>query len=204
MAEAVPASSAGAIVPSLVVLLLIVLILVRRTYYLIHGSVYSTGRIFAWGVFGVLVFLIFAASTLYTAIGTWGEIAWVLVAPYAGVVVATAILTTPIVRRVVRFERRPDGSDFYRLPWLVPVLYLVLFTARFGLELAVFGVAAFSSVALPTQLPTALLLLVIAFDLLYAVSLGLVFGRGIGVMKAHDAWVRTQATTSVGPGTPLP
>jgi hypothetical protein len=181
------APNLGQLAPPLVVLALLLFIITRRTYLQLRGAQYSPIQLFGFASFAALFFAVFAGTTLYTAHGTWGWPAWCLLAPYGATVAATALLAEPHVRRTVRFERRGDGLTYYRLPWLIPVLYLALFSSRLGVELALFGLASVGSPALPTSLPLGELLLVIGFDLLYAVSLGLLLARGMGTLRAFRA-----------------
>ncbi len=189
----------GSVETSLIILAIIVLIVARRTYSMIQGARYSEVRLFAFGGFALVFFGAFAATTLYVALGVWGMIAWGLLGPYVLVVVAAAWVTAPHVRKVVRFERREGGQLYYRLPWVIPVLYLILFVARLGIEVVLFGTAALVTFSLPTSLPLVLLVILIGFDLLYGASLGLLFGRGIGVRRAHQDLARSDSLPAVPP-----
>ncbi len=158
--------------------------MVRRTVAIIQGARYGPGRLFVFACFSSVFFVLFGASTLYVAVGTWGMAAVGLVAAYAGIVVVAAVAVVPHVARVCKLERRDDGAIYFRLPAVIPVASLVLFLARAAIEVALFGVAAFSSFTLPTSLPVDSLLVVIGFDLMYGVSIGLLFGRALGVRQA--------------------
>lgn len=177
-------ASASDLESSVLVCTVLVLLIVRRTYLQLHGARYSPGRLFGFAAFALLLFAGFAASTVYAALGSWGAIAWTLAAPYAVVAVVAAWWTEPHVRNVVRFDRGPDGQTTYRLPWLVPVLYVTLFTCRLGIEVAVFGLSSLASPSFPASLPAPILFTTIGFDLLYGVSVGLLFGRAFGVRRA--------------------
>jgi hypothetical protein len=171
---------------AVIVLLFIVLILARRTYLMVQGTRYSTGRLVAFGAFYVLLFVALAFTTLYAAVGTWGPDGVLLLAPYVAVPVLAAVLVVPYVRRIVRFERRDDGQWYYRLPGLIPVLYLTLFVFRILAEFAVFGIAGLAfSFPLPAPPSVGALEILIGVDLLFGFSLGLLVGRGIGVYRAH-------------------
>ena len=195
----------SAIEPTVLILVVLVGLIARRTYLSLYGATYSPGRMFAFVGYAVVFFALFAGTTIYAALGTWGPDAWVLLAPYALTPAVVATVTLPHVRKVVRFEQRADGRTYYRLPWLVPVLYLLLFTLRLVIEVVLFGLSALFSPSLPTSLPTDVLLAVIAFDLLYSVSVGLLLGRGFGVRRAYlDAERLRAATPGPVPGGPLP
>lgn len=184
---------------ALVVVAILVLIMVRRTYAIATGARYSTTRLFVFASFSTLIFVLFGATTVSVADGTWGSVALALVAPYAAVVVAAAWVAVPYVERRVHFEPRADGQLYYRLPVVVPVLSLVLFLTRLGVEVAVFGLATLASFSLPTSVSSTTLVILIAFDLLYGASVGLLFGRGLGVWKAHEARARASAPLPEGP-----
>ena len=171
---------------AVVVLALIVLILLRRTYRLAQGAPYSPWRVFAYGGFSAVLFVFFAASTIYVALGTWGLVAYALLAPYLGVVVGSAALAEPRIRRLVSFEERGDGRTYFRLPLVVPILTVVLFLVRAAVEIWQFGLNALASFSLPTSSSVAALEILIAFDLLYGVSIGLLVGRGLAVRAAFS------------------
>ena len=191
--------------PTIVVLAILILLVGRRTYLNLYGARYTAGRMFAFLAYAVLFFVLFAGTTIYTAIGTWGTLAWTLVVPYLAVPAVAGALTLPHVRRAVQFEERADGQTYYRLPWMVPVLYLVLFTLRLVIEVVLFGFSAILSPTLPTSLPTGVLVVVIGFDLLYAVSVGLLVGRAMGVRQAYlERSLARNPPTAPASGEPLP
>jgi hypothetical protein len=184
---------------AIVVLAIIVLIMVRRTYALSQGTPYSPVRVFGYGGFSTVLFGFFAASTVYVALGTWGPIGYALLAPYAGVVVGTALAAEPRIRRWVRFEDRAGGPPYYHLPLVVPVLSLGLFVVRLGVEIWMFGLSAVASFSFPTSLPLGSLVILIAFDLLFGASIGVLFGRGFAIRRAFLA-----RSATVPPTTALP
>jgi hypothetical protein len=171
----------------LIFLVLIFLLLARRTVALAQGTPYSPVRVFGYGAFTTLIFVFFGATTIYIATTVWGPIALVLIAPYAGVVVASAIIAEPRVRARVRFERRGGQGWYYRLPIIVPVLTLVLFVVRLTAEILLFGLTAAVTFVFPTTVPLSTLLVLIGVDLLYGISVGLLFGRGFAVRAAYAA-----------------
>ncbi len=171
----------------LVILAIIVFVMARRTYALTQGAQYGPTRIFAYGAFSTALFLFFAASTIYVAYGLWGPVGFALLAPYAAVPVAAAWIAIPHVRRRVRFEKRSDGLTYYRLPILLPLLSLVVFLVRVGVEIWAFGLANLFSFTFPTTLPLGTLLVLIGVDLLFGVSIGMLYGRGLAVRAAFAA-----------------
>lgn len=197
--------SPAALEPLVLLLLIIVLVLVRRTYYQLQGARFSAARLFGFAAFYVLLFVVLAFSTLYAAVATWGSSAYALLALYVGVPTAAGVFAAPYIERVVRFERRGDGQWYYRLSWHVPVLYLVLFLGRIVAEIAVFGLSAVL-VSYPPPAPPSVpaLEVLIAVDLLFGLSLGLMIGRGVGVYRAYRRLPASEAAPPVPPSPPLP
>lgn len=193
LTSAVSSFNASELGPSLLFVAILVLIVARRTYLTLSGSRYSPQRLYGFFGFAFLLFALFAGTTLYSALGTWGWFAWLLLAPYGAAIGAAALAFEPRVRRTAQFETRPDGQTYYRLPWLVPVLYLVLFTSRLAIEVALFGLSSLTSPTFPTSLPASVLSVVVLFDLLYGVSVGLLLGRAVGTTRAYRATEPTPA-----------
>ena len=186
-------------------LLLIVLLIARRTVAQVSGARVSFARMFGFGAFYALLFVTLAFGTLYAAIGAWGPDAYGLLALYLAVPVAAGTLAVPYVERVVRFEERSDGRWYYRLSWHVPVLYLVLLLVRVGAEGAVCGLSGVLISFPPPSPPSVGALEVLgAVDLLFGASLGLLLGRGIGVIRAHRAHRARARSASPPTGPPLP
>jgi hypothetical protein len=182
---------------ALIFVAIFALILVRRMYALTQGTPYSTVRVFGYAGFSVAVFILLGATTFYVAIGTWGWGALGLLAPYAAVVVGSTLLVEPHIGRVVEFEERADGETYYRLPILIPLLSTILFIVRVGAELVLLGPNALFAFSQPSAVSPGLVALLVAIDLLYGVSVGLLIGRAIGVHRAFQA--RTPAAAK-----PLP
>jgi hypothetical protein len=172
------------IAAGVIILAILVLFMARRTYALSQGTPYTPGRVFAYGGFSTLLFAVLAASTIYVAAGTWGPIGLALVAPYALVVLSAAWVAEPRVRRLVRFEEHPDGRMYYRLPLVIPIITMVLFLVRVTIEILLFGLTAFFTFSFPSTLPLGSLLILIAVDLLYGGSVGLLYGRAFAVRAA--------------------
>jgi len=195
----------GAISSELLIVALIVLILARRTYRQLTGAPFSASRLFGFAGFYILLFALLAATTLVAAVVTWGTVAFALLAPYLAIPVLAAILTAPYVRRVVRFDRRSDGQWYYRLSWHIPVVYLALFVSRIGAEIVIYGPSgALPSIPPPAPPSGAVLWVLVAVDLLFALSLGLLVGRGIGVYRAHKDLPVPAISASRGADPPLP
>lgn len=180
---------------AVVFILVIVFIMARRTYALSQGTVYSTGRVFGYGAFSTFLFAVLAASTIYVAATVWGSVALALIVPYIGVIFAAAAVVEPHVRRRVTFERRDDGRLYYRLPVLIPVLSLVLFVVRVGVDIGLFGLATLTTFTVPASVSSLDLAILIGADLVYGTSIGLLYGRGLGVRSAY----LVQATKDAAP-----
>ena len=188
------APSLSSIAPEIFLLLIVVFILVRRTLRMLSGTRYSADRLIAFAGIYVLLFAALAAATLYAASISWGPNALVLIAPYVALPVAAAWVVAPYVQRIVRFERRDNDEWYYRLTWHIPALYLSLFVARFFAEIVVYGPSAAFAFPPPAPPSGPALWVLIGVDLLFAISLGLLVGRGLGVFRAYRAL----------PATPLP
>ena len=189
--------------PELLVVLLLVLIVVRRTVRQVQGAPFSVTRLVVFAAVYVLLFVALASATLLASVATWGTDADALLLPYGAVPVLAAFFAAPYVERVVQFERREDGQWYYRLSWHIPVLFLALFLTRVVAELAVFGPSgAVPSFPPPPPPSTAALYVLIAVDLLFGLSLGLMTGRGLGVVRAHRALPADPAAPPPSP--PLP
>ncbi len=186
-----------------ILLALIVFILVRRTVLMVQGTRFAPMRLFAFAGVYVLLFIALAFATLYAAVGTWRLEGYLLVLPYAAVPVVGAIAVAPYVQRIVHFELRPDGAAYYQLSWHIPALYLALFVTRFVAEIVVYGPSAAFDVPPPAPPSTEALYVLIGVDLLFALSLGLLVGRGLGVYRAHRAWAETAGNSPKPPSPPL-
>jgi uncharacterized membrane protein YuzA (DUF378 family) len=186
-----------------IIFVIIILILARRTYLMVSGTQYSAPRLFTFAGFYVLIFGLLGAETIDLFYALWGTTALALVVAYAVVPIVAAFLIAPHVQRMVQFEQRPGGAWYYRLSWHIPVLYLALFVVRFGAELAILGPNAFVISFPPPAVPSFLdLVLLFGVDMLFAVSLGLLVGRGIGVYRAHEEMVKKGETPPAPPPSP--
>jgi hypothetical protein len=161
---------------------------------MIQGARYSVGRLVVFAALYVFFFVLLAVSTLSTVVALWGVAGYALAAVYAAVVIASAHVARPFVHRRVRFEERSDGSWYYRLPVVVPALYLVLFVVRFAVEIVALGPSFLSSPFNPPSVSTSLVAVLIGIDLMFGVSSGILVGRSQGVYRAYQ----TRPTSSPG------
>jgi hypothetical protein len=184
-----------------VVLVLIVFIMARRTYMLVHGTVYSPERLAIFSAFYLALYLLAIYST-FTSLPLYST------ALDGVLLVAAALIAIPYVERIVVLELRADGQWYYRLPVLIPVLYLVLFVLRLGLDIAVLGQDPFDfTLGAPLSLTPTQSILLTVVDALFSISTGILVGRSIAVYRAHQKRVAaTGAASQVSaqPQTPLP
>lgn len=204
MASSAPAPPTSAFYTELFLIVIIVLILARRTYAMIQGTAYSAARLFGFAGFYILLYVVLAYGTLASALGFWGSTTYLLVAAYVAVPVVAGLVAAPHVERIVHFEQRADGQWYYKLGMVVPVAYLVLFVIRIGAEIAVLGPNAFYLTFPPPPAPSVgALVVLLAVDLLFGVSLGLLLGRGVGVYRAYQKLPKAKSTPPP-PSAPLP
>jgi len=195
----------ASVAPEIAILVLLIAMIVRRTVLQMQGARFSVGRLFVFAGLYVLLFVAFAFTTLFAAVVAWGTTAYLFVVPYALIPALAAFFAAPYVRRIVRFERRENGEWYYRLSWHIPILYLALFTARIAAEVAVFGLAGVEFTIPPPAPPSVgALEILVGVDLMFAVSLGLLVGRGVGVVLAHRNLPKDAAHPTLPPSPPLP
>ncbi|HEV2450117.1 MAG TPA: hypothetical protein VGU43_06910 [Thermoplasmata archaeon] len=182
---------------TLVVVAVIVLILVRRTYYILKGSVANPARLVSYSV---VVSILFGLTVSFGI----GVLPYFDFAIDGAVLVVAALLAVPYVRREVRFEQRPPSTDwYYRLsPW-IPLGYVGLFVGRIGLLLAVLGPSALEFVPVSTMLSPLDLYVLATVDALFALSTGLLVGRNAGVYLALREKLRLTPEPPAA-GAPLP
>ena len=169
--------------------LLFTVILLVRTYRLVTGARLSVARLAVFTAFYLVLFALLV-----------GE-AYSLVPVYflgidALIVVATTVLALPYVRRAVTVTQRPDGQWYYRMGPIIPVVYLVLFLVRMGIDVAVLN----ESVAGPpvsTSLSVSGQIALLVVDALFAFSTGLLTARSIGVYQEY------RSAAPHAPGSPV-
>lgn len=157
------------------VTLLIVLIVGRRVVGMVQGTVLSVPRLFGFAA----VFVALWGIVIFGSIPTppWYSLLDDVVA-----VVATALIATPLVERRVVLEHRPNGDWVYKLPVVVPALYLGLFVIRVVVELFVVGTTPFGGASTVTLSPTQSGILQVV-DVLFSISVGLLVARSWAVYR---------------------
>jgi hypothetical protein len=165
-----------------------------RSYRSYQGRRYSGGRVLIFPVLILLLYLLTEFETISTvpwAFPVWTAIDFV-------VLVAAALGTIPIASRLVQVTRRSDGEWYYQYGIELIAFYLGLWVVRFGLAIY-YDPASIEFVA-PTGAPlsaTASDVLVLIQGL-FAVSSGLVIGRGVGTYRLYE-----QAQKGFATSTPL-
>jgi len=205
MASSAPAPPTSGFYTELFLIVIIVLILARRTYAMIQGTTYSAARLFVFAGFYVVIYLVLSYGTLAGAFAYWGSSTYLLILAYVAIPVVAGLVAAPRVERVVHFEQRADGQWYYKLGWVVPVAYLVLFVTRLVAEVVILGPSAFYITFPPPPAPSlGALITLVAVDLLFGVSLGLLLGRGFGVYRAYQKLPKPAPAPPPPPSTPLP
>ncbi|MCI4322437.1 MAG: hypothetical protein L3K03_00185 [Thermoplasmata archaeon] len=160
--------------------LLILFLVARRAYQMYMGVTYSAPRLY-------LVMVLYGFLLALTLGETYALFPWYATAADVAIVVATAWLFTAHAASTVVFETGPTGVRKYRLPISLVLVYIVLFAVRLAIE-----VVYFPSLITDGTAPAAGTISTVAFvalatvDALFAFSTGLLFGRGLGVVRAHD------------------
>lgn len=160
---------------------LIVLLILRRSYQMARGTTASTARLLLLPLFLLLIF----GLAEYEAT-VW--VPWTFPAFTAldvGVVILGTILFGRLAERRVEVEPGPGGEPVFRVALPIAIVYVLLFVARLGVELAYFpALVSFGPSPTGAGLPpfnSQVALVVI--DLLFALSTGLLTGRTIGVFR---------------------
>jgi hypothetical protein len=184
-----------------VVLALFVLIIARRTYGLVVGTPYSPERLAIFAGFYILLY-VFAIYSTFSALPIYSTVLDV------GLLAAAAVISIPYVERIVVLELRTNGLWYYRLPLLIPVLYLVLLVARLSVDIAVLGVNPFAfTIGAPLSLTPIQSIVLTVVDALFSVSTGILVGRSVAVYRAHQkriAATEANPRTAAQPQPPLP
>jgi hypothetical protein len=154
-----------------------------RSYSSYRGRAYSAARVLVFPVLILLLFLLTEFETISTV--PWAFPVWTGVD--LAVLVAAALATLPLAPRLVQVERRDDGGWYYRYGIELIAFYLALWVVRLGLAIY-FDPASIEFVP-PTGAPlsaTASDVLVL-IEGLFAISSGLVIGRGVATYQLHRA-----------------
>jgi hypothetical protein len=173
---------------------LLVIWIAARSYRSYQGRLYSGGRVLIFPVLILLLFLLTEFETVSTV--PWAFPIWTAID--FGVLIVSAMSTIPIAPRLVQVSRRDDGEWYYKYGIELIAFYLGLWVVRLGLAIY-YDPASIEFVA-----PTGMALSAIASDVLvliqglFAVSSGLVIGRGVGTYRLYE-----QAQKGSAPSIPL-
>jgi hypothetical protein len=176
-------------------LVIIVFILARRTAMMVRGTPLRVGRLV--GIAVVYIALFAFAIGFDLLIEPW----WVGVIDLA-VVVSAAVLLPAYIESRVTVYRGPGGAWYYRLGYLVPAVYLVLFVARLGIEFGVLNIDPFDTTPFTTTFTNFQLALLALVDGLFAFSTGLLVARTVAVYRVYQRTVAAEPKPVVAP--PLP
>ncbi len=177
---------------------LIALVLGVRTYRIVTGAPIVVGRLLAFTAFYILLFALLVGEA-YTLLPLY------LLAVDAVILGATVVLTLPYVRREIVVAQRADGQWIYRMGPIIPVVYLVLFLVRLGIDVAVLNESFAGPPVLTKLSPTGAAALAVV-DALFAFSTGLLTARSVGVYREYEDAIRAAVPRAGGPRSspPLP
>ena len=185
-------------IATIAVVALIVVFIARRIVGMIRGAPVSPARLFGFAVLFSFLFVVGIASTI-SQLPVWTY------AIDGAVVVVASIVSTWYVQRIVVIEWR-NGTWYYRLGAVIPIVYIVLFATRLALDEVVLGVDPFAAPTGGPVLTGTKLLVVTVVDALFAFSTGLLIGRSVGVYleyKKKAAEGPPPASPAAPPPTPV-
>lgn len=165
-----------------------------RSYRSYQGRRYSSGRVV---VFPILIFLLFLLTESETVLTVpWAFPVWTAI-DFA-VLVAAALATLPMAARLVQVTQRSDGAWYYQYGIELIAFYLGLWVVRLGL--AIYYDPASIEFVPPTGAPLSAAAsdVLVLIQGLFAISSGLVIGRGLGTYRLYE---RAQKAST--PATPL-
>jgi hypothetical protein len=183
------------------------LIILRRAYMMTHGTPATAGRLLFLPCFYVFLFAVFMLAVVYGAVGS--SVANLVYGAFAADVVLLLIgvfMAYGYTLRHVHLYREPGALDWsYRLNAVLPVIYVVLFFLRTGLEAVLLGISPFaipSASQLAGASPWSLYVL-FAVDAMWGLSTGFLVGRNAAVYRS---WQRklTEGAGAVPPDATLP
>ena len=171
---------------------IVVFLFVRRIIASVRGTRLSEGRLFGYAALlgGIFALTTFAGITI---------LPWYAVPLDLAVVAALGVVSYLHVQERVVIERVGPDQWIYRLGPLIPIVYLVLFVVRLGLDLAMLNVQPFGPSGLPVSLSPTTTVVFLVVDVLFAASTGLSIGRSVGVYRE---WQRLRADPPSLPPTP--
>jgi hypothetical protein len=178
------------------------LIVLRRAYRLTQGVRATSGRLIVLPVLYTLVFAGLVGAVVYGAAGSsLASEVYLSFGVDIALLVAGVFVAFAYTQRHVDLYRKAGATGWsYRINAHLPLLYVVLFFVRTGLEAAFLGLSPFSAPT-PTGLlslsPLSLYVLFLV-DALWGLSTGFLVGRNAGV---YHVW---QQKLREAPGVPAP
>jgi hypothetical protein len=170
-------------ISTIIIVAIFVLLIGRRIVLMVRGAPVRPAQMVAFAVLFAALFVLALASS-FSQLPVWSYAVDVVV------LVVAAIGTAEYVRRRVVLDLR-NGIWYYRLHIGIPVLYLVLFAVRLALDSVVLGIDPFAPPPPNAAALTGTALgVIVAVDVLFAFSTGLLVGRTAGVLVAHRDRVR--------------
>jgi hypothetical protein len=165
---------------------LIGLVILRRAFAQYRGTPVSAARLLGFTLIYPLLFALVAGVESLPVLPLWS-----LAVDVAAAVAGTFAALRYVESRVTVYQE--GGAWMYRLGPVVPIVYVVLFLARLGLELGI-GIDPFapSTAAISTGAATVLEVV----DVLFGFSTGLAMGRNLGV---YEVWRRRSASPAPAP-----
>jgi hypothetical protein len=181
------------------------LIILRRAYRLTQGVPISTGRLLVLPAVYVLLYVAELAAIGYGGFGSSVTIElYVSYAVDAALVVAGIVVAYGYTLQHLEIYR-PEGTIAwsYRMSPLLPVLYVVLFFVRIGIETAILNESPFVFPVPGALAGISVLALYLLFtvDALWGLSTGFLVGRSVAVYRE---WRAKLATPGAAPGPALP
>lgn len=176
-----------------VVVALFGLFLLRRAYRMTQGVPVSAARLAVMPAFYVLVYAAELAGTWFAGTATGrAELTYVgLAADVVLLAVGTWVAHRITTAHVELYQPAPGGPWYYRLRPLLPVLYVLLFFVRAGIETAIIGIAPFEfpSAAQFAGISPLALYALFTVDALWGLTTGFLIGRSAAV---YGAWQRAK------------
>ena len=185
--------------------LLLGFFILRRSYRLTQGVPLSSVRLVLLPVVYVLLYVAELASISFVGVvSSIAPLTYVSLGVDGALLALGVVLSYLYTLRHVEIYPTPGQSGWsYRMNAFLPVLYVVLFFARVGIEAVVLGLSPFEfpTAASLTGLPTLSLLAFAIVDALWGLSTGFLVGRSAA---AWHVWQGRLAGEKVSTAAPLP
>jgi len=189
----VPVPSSAAI-QAYVVVALFGLLVLRGAYRLTHGVRASYGRLFALPVLYVAIYAGTLAAVQYALFGSsLATLALISLAADGSLFAVGVVVAYRYTEQHLTLYQAPGQTAWsYRMNALLPVLYVVLFFARVGLETTILNETPFEipGVSAFVGLSTVALLSLAVVDALWGLSTGFLVGRNAAAYRLWQARLR--------------